>query len=307
MNVLRLIASRVSCLFVKARETDLTGYLGLAHKLLDKEVAAKLLAEMAAARDGGETAKYHRLRNRVVAAHLRFALSVAKRFANRGVPLEDLINEAASGIARACDTFEPRRDIAFTTYASWWGGHRCRRAVSELARQIRLPVHVAELRARCVAAAAAIESDLGRAATVSEIAARVKAPISAVKRAVEVTPEPVSLDAPRTAAHHDDCDITLHGTVADDESPDPLAALLAREREHHARELLSTLTPRERVVVAARAAGATLSQAVEHIPRIVGGSGAPLTRERARQIQVKAFGKLRAHARRNRLAEGLSP
>jgi RNA polymerase primary sigma factor len=258
---------------------------------------------MVHAREAGDAAKYQRLRNRVVDAHLRFAVKIALRFGSRLLPLEDLVQEAAMGLARACDRFEPQREVAFSTYAAWWCRHAVQRAVANKAKTLRVPVYVDDQKQKCVAAAARFEAQHGRSPTLDELARAAELPLRAVQRAYRVGFEPVSMDA-ETLVGGDGSGRSLHD-VTPSSDLSPFDTLLQRERRSQLGRLLSALSSGERAVMLARIRGLTAAEAAQSA-RHDEGSGAPglYSLERIRQIERRAIRKMRVAARRAHLTAG---
>src|SRR5258708_6688257 len=140
--------------------SELAGYQGLQHQIATRQKLDELLHRMARARDSSprKPKLFIRLRNRVVACHVRFALTVAQRYKNRGLPSPDLVQQAALGLMRAADTFEPSRGFNFTTFAAHWARHFVERAIANDASTVRVPVHAAEARRQVHAAVSRFET-----------------------------------------------------------------------------------------------------------------------------------------------------
>lgn len=275
-------------------------YAGLAHPILSRDEGDKLLREMAQAReqsasgDRDARARFERLRNRVCATNLRLALALAKHhYGRRGrLDLDDLSQLAALGLMRACETFEPERGNAFSTYAANWVRHYVGRGIADHSRIIRAPVHLQEVRAQCNRAAAKFAAVTGRAPSVDELATLTGLSRAKIARGLAQPSEVTSLDAPAFEGEGE----TLGDNVAG-AGPTPLDALLAKERAEYARASLAALPEREREVVRLRSADPELT---------LKGLGALLVtkrkgrvgvcRERARQIEQSALGMLRRQA-----------
>ena len=275
--------------------SPLDDFQGLDHEILEDAELVALLNKMTRARDKKprNVAAFETLRNRVVTVHMRFALHVAKRFERRsqGVPLADLVQCAAMGIMRACETFDLSRGIKFSSYSGWWCRHKCEREIADRGAVIRTPVHALAFRFKLAAAARRFEAMYHRAPTMTELARLVDAPEAKVRTALEAARDLVSLDA----ATDYDTPATLHDVLADESAQDPEAVLLAKERAALARRLVGEVRdPIDRRVVTARFGLGHPS----HEERTLDEVGAELgvSRERTRQRQAKALAQMKSVA-----------
>jgi RNA polymerase primary sigma factor len=227
-------------------------------------------------------------KQRLIEANLRLVVSIAKGYRGQGMPFLDLIQEGTVGLVRAAELFDPRRRIKFSTYATWWIRQAVVRALADKARTIRLPVHIVEAKRRLARAQAHLEGELGRSATVEEIAERLRVSTEEIERLCGLPPEPVSLDAPLS---HDST-TTLGELVADGKAArwryeadetDPMARLLP---------LLTRLPAQPRHVLALRwgLAGERPHSLVEI------GQALGMSRQRVRQIELDALERLQAWA-----------
>ena len=137
-------------------------------------------------------------RERLVATNLRLVVSVAKRFAGRGVPMLDLVQEGNLGLLKAVDRFDPERGYRFSTYATWWIRQAVARGLASQGRAVRLPIHAGEALAPRARRVGAPDARLySREATFEEIGARAwESPPSQVSRIMNAAIDPVSLDSP---------------------------------------------------------------------------------------------------------------
>ena len=277
-----------------------TPYAGLGHSIPSRDEGDELLREMTQAReraasgDTRERQRFEKLRNRVCATHLRFAVVIAKRYGSqRGrLDFEDLLQFAALGLMRACEDFDPARGAAFSTYSANWVRQYVGRGIANYARIIRAPVHVQDARARCSRAAAKVVAATGRAANMDELARLTGLSLRTIARSLGQVGEVLSLDAPAFDGDHE-----TMGEIVPSAEPTPLEALLAKERAAYARAGLDALPRREREVIALRTAEAEMTleeigatMAAERTGRL------GLSRERVRQIEQEALGMLRRRA-----------
>lgn len=222
---------------------------------------------------------------RMAEANLRLVVKLAKRYAGRGLPLPDLIEEGNLGLLRAVQKYRPDKGTKFSTYASWWVRQAIVRALANQARLIRLPVHVEGLLARYTRTRTQLTQRLGRPPALEEIAEAMEVPAAQLRELEEMAHPPLSLEAPVGEAGRG----ALADLVADPSGPsgERLSALL-RDRTDLA-ALLAELPVNERTVLELRfgLAGAD-PMTLEAIGRRLG-----LTRERIRQIETAGLKKLK--------------
>jgi RNA polymerase primary sigma factor len=228
-------------------------------------------------------------RRRLTESNLRLVVSIARRYANYGVPLADLVQEGTVGLLRAIEKFDYRRGYRFSTYATWWIRQAVSRAVMEQRRLLRLPVHVSEALYRLDRVNNRLTQELGRDATEAEIAAEMGEPVARVKDLMRVSADPLSLDTPMG----EDEDLRIEDMLESDASESGEAALDRLIHQEEVAAMLERLTPREREILALRygldgGEPRTLEEIGEHFK---------LTRERIRQIEEGAVRKIRAAGR----------
>ncbi len=236
-------------------------------------------------------------RRRLSEANLRLVVSVAKRYAGRGLPFLDLIQEGNLGLMKAAEKFEPDRGFKFSTYATWWIRQSITRAIADQGRTIRIPVHLVEHINRVRKTAGELLRKNGREPTAEEIAVRLEMEPDRVRELLQLAQEPVSLETPVGEEE----DAHLEDFIQDEEAGIPVdeegRQLLRRELM----SVLKSLTPREERVITLRfGLDDGRPRTLEEL-----GKEFNVTRERIRQIEAKALRKLRHPSRAKRLRDYL--
>ena len=257
--------------------------------LLNAQQETELAKRIAA---GDEEAKQD-----LIQANLRLVIAIAKRYAGRGMPFLDLIQEGNMGLIKAVDKFDYTKGFKFSTYATWWIRQAIARAIADQARTIRIPVHMVETIYKITRAQRQLVQELGREPTAEEISDRLEGALSAdrIREIQRINQEPVSLETP--IGEEDDSHLGDFLEDKEVETPNEYTTKSLLKDELY--EVMSDLTEREQKVLKLRYG------LEDNHPRTLEEVGKEfnVTRERIRQIEAKAIKKLRHPNRAKKLGD----
>jgi len=228
-------------------------------------------------------------------ANLRFVVSVAKQFQNKGLPLSDLINEGNIGLIKAAKKFDETRGFKFISYAVWWIKQSIMQAIADQSRMVRLPLNRVGALTKISKIASVLEQEFERTPSTEEIAKELEMDVNDVAYALKVSGRHVSVDAPFSQSDNDKS--SLLDVISNNEQPDPDYDLMTNSLKNDIESSLGSLTEREAEVIRLYfGINSEYSATLEEIGEMLN-----LTRERVRQIKEKALGRLRHSSRSKNL------
>ncbi len=229
--------------------------------------------------------QFDRSRQQMIESNLRLVVSIAKRYKNMGLALADLVQEGNIGLVQAVERFDPRRNLKFSTYATWWIRQAVTRALSQKSRTIKVPINKLDLARAAARTRYELKEQLGRSPTVEEIAKKMDLSAAQVGVSLASIPQMESLDAPAVEDGSARWEL-----MADDKTESPFRVALDRDMKEKIEEALDVLPPRQALIIRMRyGIGFSSEHNLEEIGEVL-----KLTRERVRQLEFDSLRRLRA-------------
>jgi RNA polymerase sigma factor (sigma-70 family) len=234
-------------------------------------------------------ARYRELKDSAINANLRLVVSIAKRYQKRGLPLNDLIQYGNIGLLKAMERYDHRMDNRFGTYATWWIRQNIMRNLQDYAKSVRVPVHILEKRKAYVEAAIRLRTAHNKDPSQDQLIKETGFSRNEIIKVEKAMKGSKSLDEPITEdGRHD-----LSDLIIADRDDEPLKASSQNELREKINEVLSTLSDREREILKSRFGLSDNGHQRSPMTLEEAGKQFGITRERTRQIEVKAIMKLR--------------
>ncbi|MEF3255125.1 MAG: sigma-70 family RNA polymerase sigma factor [Deferribacterales bacterium] len=231
----------------------------------------------------------------IIKSNLRLVVSIAKRYANKGVPLEDLISEGNIGLLKAVEKFDYRKGFKFSTYATWWIRQSVERAIITNTKIVRVPIHVMDFVKKIIKATPELKESLGRNPTYLEISSYTGISIANLYKAIEAMRQDISIDSPISDDEHE----SLHNLIADNLLKDPFYKAFEANLQELVNKWLTYLTESERKIIIMRfGIDGRKPMTLDEV-----GKALSLTRERIRQIEKRVIAKIRSYLNTKRFTK----